>query len=156
MAKVPPTYNNSNEHVNPNRDQDLHEFSSGAVRSPDGDDMRLDLLCPTALMRVARVYKEGADKYDKGGMPNWTKGIPIRNVLGHALHHLLKYLAHDRSEDHLAKACWGLFAIMHYQNNCAHDKTVVEHLYVDAEYQDFRQHQPVQFPPGMNKMVEPH
>ena len=127
----------------------VHQFESGAVRSSDGDDMRLDLLCPTALMRIARIYKEGADKYDKNGVPNWTKGIPIRNIIGHAIHHLMKYQAYDRTEDHLAKVCWGLMAIMHYQTHCEHDKTVVEFLNTDVEYREFRKRQPVPDPPGL-------
>lgn len=47
---------------------------------------------------------EGAQKY---GDRNW-EGLPIDNVLNHAIRHIYLYLEGDRSEDHLGHGAAGL------------------------------------------------
>lgn len=88
------------------------QFDSGAVRSTDSDGTRYDLVSPIGLRRLAETYAEGAKKY---GDNNWLKGFPMSNTLQHLMTHIEKWRAGDRSEDHLAHAAWGLFALMHFE-----------------------------------------
>lgn len=93
-------------------------FSTGAVRSADvaGDGSpRFELVCPTALRRLALTMAEGAAKY---GEHNWTKGIPNSNSINHAMAHLQEYLSGDRSEDHLGHALANIQFIIHFNNGC--------------------------------------
>jgi hypothetical protein len=90
-------------------------FTTGAVRSPEvaGQQKfpaRYDLITPVGLRRLAETYGEGSLKY---GDRNWEKGIPVSNLLNHALAHIVQYLAGDTTEDHMAHAAWNLFAVMH-------------------------------------------
>lgn len=89
---------------------DLTKFDTGAVRSTDAAAVRYDLISPIGLQRLAETYCEGSKKY---GDYNWEKGMPISDLLNHAIRHQFLYLSGDRSEDHLAHAAWGLFAAMH-------------------------------------------
>ncbi len=88
------------------------EFSTGAVRSDDAEKERWDLITPIGLRRIAETYAEGAKKY---GEDNWKKGIPIRDLLNHAIRHIYLYLKGDETEDHLAHAAWNLLTAMHFE-----------------------------------------
>lgn len=85
-------------------------FATGAVRSSDAEATRYDLISPIGLEAVARTCAEGAAKY---GDWNWEKGMPVHDLLNHALRHVYRHLAGDRSEPHLAHAAWGLLAAIH-------------------------------------------
>lgn len=85
-------------------------FDTGAVR--DDLEPRYDLMSPYALKRLALTYAEGAKKYGDG---NWLRGIPIDNLINHALHHIFAFMRGDQSEDHLAHAAWNILAIIHFQ-----------------------------------------
>lgn len=61
---------------------------------------RADLLPPHALLAVAAVLKEGADKY---GANNWHK-ISAADNINHALVHLLALTAGDTTDEHLEHA----------------------------------------------------
>jgi hypothetical protein len=87
-------------------------FSTGAVRGTDVDHVRYDLITPVGLRRLAETYAEGAKKY---APRNWEKGIPASNLLNHLINHIEQWRSGDRSEDHLAHAAWGLFALMHFE-----------------------------------------
>jgi hypothetical protein len=89
---------------------DTVRFASGAVRSSDAEATRYDLISPIGLEAVARTCAEGAAKY---GDFNWERGMPAHDLLNHALRHIYRYLAGDRSEDHLPHAAWGLLAAIH-------------------------------------------
>ncbi len=89
---------------------DTVRFASGAVRSSDAEATRFDLISPIGLEAVARTCAEGAAKY---GDFNWERGMPAHDLLNHALRHIYRYLAGDRSEDHLPHAAWGLLAAIH-------------------------------------------
>lgn len=89
---------------------ELHKFETGAVRSTDADDTRYDLISPIGLEAVAKTCAEGAAKY---GAFNFEKGIPVSNLLDHAVRHIYKFLAGDRSEPHLPHAAWNLLAAIH-------------------------------------------
>ena len=85
-------------------------YETGAVRSGDCDDVRYDLISPIGIERLARTCAEGAKKR---GAHNWENGMPVNELLNHALAHIFKYLAGDRSEDHLGHADWNIQAAMH-------------------------------------------
>ena len=88
----------------------MTEFATGAVRSDDANNEAWHLMTPVGLRRVAETCREGAVKY---GDYNWEKGMPIADLMNHAIRHIYKYLDGDRSEDHLAHAAWGLLGAMH-------------------------------------------
>lgn len=91
-------------------DGETVKFSTGAVRSSDAEATRYDLISPIGLEAVARTCAEGAAKYSDY---NWEAGMPVGDLLNHALRHIYKYLGGDRSEDHLPHAAWGLLAAIH-------------------------------------------
>jgi hypothetical protein len=88
----------------------VREFSTGAVRSLDAESTRYDLISPIGLQAVAETCAEGAAKY---GDFNWEKGMPVHDLLNHAIRHVYCYLSGDRSEPHLPHAAWGLLAAIH-------------------------------------------
>jgi hypothetical protein len=83
------------------------EFGTGAVRSADADELRFDLIHPIALIALARTYAEGAAKY---GDDNYLRGMPVHDLLNHAIRHIYLHLAGDRTEPHLPHAAWGLMS----------------------------------------------
>jgi hypothetical protein len=85
-------------------------YGSGAVRSSDAEATRYDLVSPIGLEAVARAAAEGAEKYSDF---NWERGMPVGDLLNHAIRHVYRYLAGDREEDHLGHAAWGLLAAIH-------------------------------------------
>jgi hypothetical protein len=93
----------------------LKTFTTGAIRYEVG--YRFDLICPTALKRLAETYDEGAKKYADY---NWCKGIPTSNMVNHAIAHLVAFMQGDKSEDHLAHAMWNVVAIIHNESGCVH------------------------------------
>lgn len=92
-------------------------YATGAVRSADAEHTRYDLVSPIGLRRIAETCDEGARKYADY---NWEKGMPIADMLNHALRHIYKYLEGDRSEDHLAHAGWNLMGAMHSEELWPH------------------------------------
>lgn len=90
--------------------REMKQFETGAVRSSCAEDARYDLVSPIGLEAVARACREGADKY---GDFNWEKGMPAHDLLNHALRHIYKWLAGDRSEEHLGHAAWGVMGAIH-------------------------------------------
>lgn len=91
---------------------DMMQFATGAIRGRDAEAERWDLIPVLGLVRLARTCAEGAARY---GVGNWLRGIPISDLLNHAIRHLYLYLAGDRSEDHLAHAAWNLLAACHME-----------------------------------------
>jgi hypothetical protein len=67
-----------------------------------------------ALRRLAAIFEEGEIKYSRD---NWKKGLPWSSTYNHLQEHLQKYQDGDRSEDHLAKAMWGLVVEMWFEEN---------------------------------------
>lgn len=86
------------------------KFGTGAVRSDTVESFRYDLVSPIGLREVARACAEGAEKYDDF---NWEKGMPVHDLLNHAIAHIYQFLAGDRSEPHLGHAAWNLLAAIH-------------------------------------------
>src|SRR5258705_927516 len=98
------------------KSNETETFKTGAVRQTGvvGSKLaRYDLLMETiGMRRLAATYGEGAIKY---GDNNWKHGIPNSNLLNHTIAHLHSWSSGDRTEDHLAHAAWGLFAIMEFE-----------------------------------------
>jgi len=91
--------------------QNMRQFESGAVLSRDADHARYDLIPRSALELMARTLKTGAEKY---GEYNWQKGIPNGDLMNHCLQHIYKWLAGDRSEDHIGHALCNLAFLSHF------------------------------------------
>jgi hypothetical protein len=90
--------------------EDAHHFETGAVRSADRDTERWDLMSPIGLKALARTYAEGAAKR---GAANWENGMPVTDLLNHAIGHIYDFLSGDRSEDHLGHAAWNVLGAIH-------------------------------------------
>lgn len=88
---------------------DRRSFDTGSVRDVSSGKGRCDLLPPRALLRYARHMEAGSAKY---GDRNWEKGQPCSVFADSGMRHLLRYLAGDVGEDHLAAAVWNLMALM--------------------------------------------
>lgn len=86
------------------------EYETGAVRSSDAEEFRYDLISPVGLKAVARACAEGASKYSDF---NWEQGMPVSDLLNHAIRHLYEYLSGDRAEDHLGHAAWNVIGAIH-------------------------------------------
>lgn len=86
------------------------EYETGAVRSSDAESCRYDLISPIGLRSVARACAEGATKYSDY---NWERGMPVSDLLNHAIRHLYEYLSGDRTEDHLGHAAWNVLGAIH-------------------------------------------
>jgi hypothetical protein len=86
------------------------EYETGAVRSSDAEPYRFDLISPVGLKAVARACAEGAKKYSDF---NWEAGMPVNDLLNHAIRHIYEYLSGDRDEDHLGHAAWNVIGAIH-------------------------------------------
>jgi hypothetical protein len=86
------------------------KFGTGAVRSDAVEEFRYDLVSPIGLREVARACAEGAAKY---GDWNWENGMPVHDLLNHAIAHVYAFLSGDRSEPHLGHAAWNLLSAIH-------------------------------------------
>lgn len=93
------------------------KFGTGAVRSDTVEAFRYDLVSPIGLREVARTCAEGAAKY---GDWNWEKGMPVHDLLNHAIAHLYQFLSGDRNEPHLGHAAWNVLAAIHSQEMWPH------------------------------------
>ena len=73
---------------------------------------RPDLISPFALMRLGKWTEEGAIKY---GVRNWEDGMPFNRYTQSIMRHLVKWMANDTTEDHLAAIMWNAMGIIHHQ-----------------------------------------
>ena len=81
------------------------QFQSGAVRDMHEGKGRCDLLPMCVLLRLARHYETGANKYAEH---NWENGIPAHSFADSAIRHIFKYMDGQTDEDHLIAAIWNL------------------------------------------------
>ena len=81
------------------------EFASGAVRDMHKGKGRFDLMPMCVLMRLAKHYENGCEKY---GERNWEKGIPAHSFADSAFRHFTEYMDGMKDEDHLIAAIWNL------------------------------------------------
>jgi len=78
----------------------------GAVREWVPGKGRFELIPPEIERRLALHFQAGAEKYAAW---NWSKGLPLSDLLGCALRHANKIKNPDeRAEDHLGAALWNL------------------------------------------------
>jgi hypothetical protein len=78
----------------------------GALRVPQaGEPANWFSVDYETVRAVAETHYEGDTRY---GMENWQKGLPVSNLLNHAMEHLFKLLSGDNSEKHLEHAIWNL------------------------------------------------
>ena len=90
--------------------QERREYDTGAVRSADCEQTRYDLISPIGLRRLAETYAEGAAKF---GACNWENGMPVTDLLNHAIAHIYKFLSGARDEDDLSHAAWNILGAIH-------------------------------------------
>ncbi len=86
-------------------------FSTGAVRDTAEGKPRPDLFSPFAMERIGKWLEQGARKYEPR---NWEKGMGYERVASSLHRHLMKYMQHDTSEDHLAAIAVNASFLMHY------------------------------------------
>ncbi len=83
-----------------------------ATREPSTGKGRFDLVTPFGIMRLAKWYELGAQKYSDR---NWEKGMPFSRYIDSAMRHLNKYVMGMTDEDHLAAAAWNILCIIHHE-----------------------------------------
>lgn len=81
----------------------------GAVREPRPVDY--SQLSHIALRLVGETQHEGNEKYGYG---NWQSGLPVSNLLSHAIEHILKLQNGATDENHLGHAIWNLMVAAHF------------------------------------------
>ena len=84
-------------------------FGTGAVRDIQEGKGRFDLLPPYALLRVAKHFENGANRYQER---NWEKGIPCSRYLDSAFRHMIKIMMGLEDEDHEGACAWNLLCLM--------------------------------------------
>lgn len=89
-------------------------FNSGAVRDMKKGKGRFDLLPFCTIMRLAKHYEAGAEKY---GVRNWELGVDAYSCMDSGLRHLMKWHEGWDDEDHLIAAIWNLIALAWYEEN---------------------------------------
>lgn len=71
-----------------------------------------DTIPAKALLKVASVFKTGAEKY---GRDSWKGHVTLLDNINHSIGHQYMHLSGDVSEDHLANAaCRALMALELY------------------------------------------
>jgi len=83
-----------------------------AQREPAIGKGRPDLISPFAILRLAKWYELGANKY---GDRNWEKGMPYSRYMAAMFRHMIAFMMGKNDEDHLSAVAWNAFAIMHHQ-----------------------------------------
>lgn len=86
------------------------KYTTGAIREFQTNKGRYDLLPPSAIFALSRVFEEGATRYSSR---NWEKGLPLCRFIDSALRHVFKHLEGHRDEPHMAQAAWNLMAYIH-------------------------------------------
>ena len=109
MPTLADIYPNFNDTTSIKDSGNRREFDTGAVRDMSEGKGRCDLLPACALLRLAKHYEAGAQKYESR---NWERGIRISVMIDSGLRHILKYLDGQTDEDHLVAAAWNLMGAM--------------------------------------------
>jgi len=87
-------------------------FETGAHRDLQDGKGRMDLLPFQALMKVSKVFEEGAKKYRAN---NWRRGIPLSRYADSGMRHMSKWMMGMRDEPHLDMACWNFLCLIETQ-----------------------------------------
>lgn len=81
----------------------------------DSGKPRLELLPPNAIVELAKVMTEGAEKY---GAHNYLGGMEHGRLIGAALRHIFKHLSGENIDElgtlHLANAAVDLLFVIEY------------------------------------------
>lgn len=99
-------------------------WETGAVRDASAGKPELTQIYPAAISRLALRGTEGARKYSDY---NFTKGIPLKTYVDSLSRHLIAYMEHDTSEDHLAAIMWNAMGLMYTEDRIA-DGTLPDFL----------------------------
>lgn len=108
-------------------------FEGGGCRVPLGK-FAFNLICPTALRELAKIYEEGEQKYPfddpKILGSTWLRGLPFSNTINHMQNHLQIALMGGDQEGgpvvHLAKVAWNAFALIHFLSKCKHHRSALQ------------------------------
>ena len=106
------------------------DFGTGAVRDTQEGKGRYDLLPPSAIFAIARVFEEGGKKYKAR---NYESGMPLSRFIDSALRHMFKHLEGYRDEPHMAQAAWNILAYIH-------TATMIERGILPEELNDLPNH----------------
>lgn len=87
----------------------MREFESGSKRDSDTDKPLTNHLTGYLRLRFGYLLRRGANKYGKG---NWKLGQPNEAAEESLDRHWSKWIAGDRSEDHLAAIVFNVQLIM--------------------------------------------
>lgn len=97
-------------------------------------DFAFDLMCPQAMLALARVLQEGREK---GRTQEGWKSIPTADHLNHALMHIFAHQAGDRQEDHLQHAFCRMMMAWSVENTLpAKDIPQFRDVYLCYPYKD--------------------
>lgn len=109
-------------------------FATGAVRDSAEGKPRPDLFSPFAMERIGLWLEQGARKYEPR---NWEKGMEYERVTASLHRHLMKYMQHDTSEDHLAAIAVNASFLMHYD-------AMIERGILPKELNDLPEYEPIE------------
>jgi hypothetical protein len=96
--------------------------------------LRYELIPPSSLAELAKIYTDGAQKY---GDENYLKGMSWRRVMASIIRHIEAARAGvlvdpESGSPPLAHAAWGCFTLMLYQKyNLGENDLVSEELRYD-------------------------
>lgn len=112
MDKICNNYERNDEEQSQMGKQQAARFNTGKVRH--------DLIPPTALEEIAKVYTYGTEKYSDN---NWWKAFNWRkDTFGCITRHINKWLRGEKRDDesglhHLAHAAWNCIALYEFERN---------------------------------------
>lgn len=89
--------------------EDIRIYETGAKRDSDKNKPYVHNLQGYVRLRFGYLTRKGAEKYGDG---NFLKGFPTDSAIQSLDRHWAKYLAGDRSEDHLSAMIFGIQLIM--------------------------------------------
>lgn len=96
----------------PRADLSLMEYDNSNGRKYDQDKPRYELIPPEAIEALAKLYGEGAKKYEAR---NWEKGMSWSRIFGALMRHAWSWFrgeSYDKEtgSHHLINAAWNCIA----------------------------------------------
>jgi hypothetical protein len=83
-----------------------------------------NLIPPRAIFEVARIIKNGADRYEEDpNDPNYLK-LSVNEHVNHALMHLYAYLNGDNTDDHMAHAATRMLFALEVDKRSVKDESI--------------------------------
>lgn len=99
----------------------------------DTNKARMDLIPPTPLLELGKLYAKGADKYSAH---NWELGADWGRFYAASQRHLLSWWKGERfdpddGQHHLIAAIWNLIALYEFERlNIGNDDRLASNVYV--------------------------